>query len=423
MDLMARPRLALCSLGLPMAASLLASVALAACTTSAPAEDDETGDEGNLPVQACAEPGSALLDTTEPAGEPDESLGFVCTNGWASDAPSRVAIWTVQLPWSDTNFGWSNTTMQAHPGGGVVLAHDALFARVDGDGELLWNRSTMIPSEARVVMAVEPAGTILLAVYDWSGGGSIVERYDADGDLIGAVTLPWNDPQGGEVWALVPDAGELLVGAYDLDQQGWTKTTVMRLDGAGNLLLRKATNMTNDGLLVANAANSLVFGRFPTFVLARDTGAVLGNLTPSAGQPLAVVGVGSEFMAASAAGGFGVGRYSSVGAEQWLQVYTRANLGGDTARAITADPDGERIVAVGTTSSLSFDGWWFGTQPQVIALDRDGDPLWTDRIDALGEANGVAFGADGGLYVTGLAEGVGGGQAPPLVRWLRRYQP
>ena len=403
-------------------APLAFALACAACTGGAAEDEGDGTDEGTLPPQACADPGSPLLDSAKPAGEPDGTFDFTCTGGWGSDAPTRDATWTVELPWLGSDFGFSGTSLQAHPGGGVVLAHDGLFARLDPDGALLWNKPTAIPIEARAVMAVEPAGTILVAVYDWNSSASTVDRYDADGNLLEAVSLPFNDANGGEVWALVPSAGELLVGAYDSDQFGSYETTLLRLDGAGNLLLRKSTSTTNDGLLAANA-DTIVFGRFPTFLLTRDNGSVLGNLTPSSGQPLNVAGYGSDFVAGTTANGdFSVGRYSSAGVEQWLRSYDRANVGGDAVRAIAADADGG-IVAAGAIGSLTFNGWWFNNQPQVFALDADGNAVWADRIDAIGEANGVVF-SDGAVYVTGVAEGESsGGNQPPLLRWLRRYDP
>jgi hypothetical protein len=323
-----------------------------------------------------------------------------------------------------SDFGFVLVNIEAHPDGGVVVAASGVFARYDGDGEQLWSMPGEITPQTDAAMVVEDAGTIVLAVYNWSDDSGSVNRYAADGTLVGSVAIPWNSPNG-SVWALATNGPELLVGASDFDAQGSWETTLMRLDADGNLLLRKSTNMTNNGQLAANDNGSAVFGSFPTFIVALDNGAVLGQLAPSIGQPSRVEGLASDFvMTGTANGDFSVGRYSETGAEHWLQTYDRAALG-DSGRAIDVGPDGS-VVAVGTTSLLDFSNVaWFGSQPWVVGVDGDGNALWSDRIAAMGDASDVSIGPGGVVYVAGSAEGLGGNDPsnPPMLGWLRRYDP
>jgi hypothetical protein len=65
------------------------------------------------------------------------------------------------------------------------------------------------------------------------------------------------------------------------------------------------------------------------------------------------------------------------------------------------------------------------TQPFVLALDAEGQPIWGERIGAPGRAMAVGIGAGGEVYVAGRAQA-----GPPSdqgssssASWLRRYDP
>ncbi|MFO7561315.1 MAG: hypothetical protein R6X02_01625 [Enhygromyxa sp.] len=401
-----------------------------AATTGCPSgpggEGGEDGtDEGSeQPPQGCEEPGTPLFEGAKVVELPGPNAQPVsCGSGWATDAPQLDPSWTVELPVSSSQFGFLAMFIDAHPDGGVVVAATGLFARYDGDGELLWSLPGEIGDQTNIVMAVEEAGTIILAVYNWSDDSGTVDRYDADGMLIETVAIPFNSPNG-NVWGLATEGSELIVGAMDLDAQGSWKTTLLRLDAGGELLLRKATNMTSAGQLAVNGNGSVVFGSFPTFIVSLDNGAVLGQLAPSLGQPSRVAGFDNDYvMAGTAAGDFAVGRYSEAGVERWLQTYDRAGLV-DAGRAIDVGPEGS-IVAVGATALLDFnDIFWFGTQPWIVGVDGDGEALWSDRIAAVGDATAVSIAGGGEVYVAGGAEGLREGDSePPMLAWLRRYDP
>lgn len=399
-------------------------VGITGCPGDPGVDEDDGSDDGFDQPQACEEPGSPLLDHAKPVELPGpDAQPFACGTGWATDAPQLNPTWTIELPSPATEFGDVAVRIDAHPDGGVVAVAPGLFARYDADGEPLWNMGDEVSTEADVAMVVEQAGTIVLSVFNWSDSSGSIDRYAADGSLIGAVPIPWNG--GGDVWALETNGAELLIGAFDYDMEGSWETTLLRLDADDNVLLRKSTSMTNGGQLAVNDDGTAVFGSFPSFIVSLDSGAVLGQLTPSNGQPASVIGLGNDFvMVGNAAGDLSVGRYSEAGAEQWLQTYDRAALG-DNGRAIDVGPDGS-IVAVGTTSLLDFSlVWWFGTQPWVVGVDADGNAVWADRIGVVGDATDVAIGSGGEVYVSGGAEGIAeqpDGE-PPLFNWLRRYDP
>jgi hypothetical protein len=411
---------------------LLASVAVPGCPSDSPADGDDDGtDDGTGQPQVCAEPGSDLLDNTKPAPLPSaDSPAFSCSTGWATDAPPRDPAWTLEIPFTTSEYGSLGGVLAVHPDGGVVVAGSGLFARYDADGVQLWTVAGAVGQDAQVYLVVEASGSIVLSVYDWVDDSSSIRRYAADGTSMGVVAIPWNDPSYGQVWGLETNGDELVVGAFDIDAQGSWEATLLRLDADDNLLLRKSTNMTNSGQLAVNDAGTAVFGNFPSFLLALENGAVLGTLAPSQGGMTDVVGYGADFVVAGVTAGlnnggsdFSVGRYSSAGAERWLQTYDRATLS-DNSRAIAAGSDGS-IVAVGSTSLLETGNvYWYSSQPWVVGVDGDGNATWSDRISAVGEATSAGIGSQGEVYVLGIAEGLDidpmfGG--PNRVAWLRKY--
>ena len=406
--------------------ALLAALALSpACVDSAgDGEDEGTGDgDGDGPPQACIDPGSFLLEDARPAPVPGENPAmFSCSSGWASDAPAKDAAWTLELGRQSQNA--SLLALRAHPGGGVVVAGGGVFARYDADGEIMWDNGDVTPLEGQTLIHVEASGDTLISVYDWMNNSQSLLRFAPDGSALGQVDVPWNSPPEATIFGLDGFGDDLIIGAFDLDAEGSWEATLIRLDPMGAVTLRKSTNMTNGQLLAVNDSGTAAFGIFPTFLVSLDNGAVLGNLTQSAGGPTRVSAAGDDFyMSGNANQDFSVGRYSGSGTERWLQTYDRANLG-DRGMAVVSDGVG-RVVAVGNTQVLDFsEGYWFFTQPWVVETDLDGNAVWADRISAQGDATGVAMGSGGEVYVVGAAE-VDTAQAdeqPELLYWLRKYE-
>lgn len=411
---------------------LFAAVALAACTTPSAEDDGETGETGEtgdpmVDQEACIDPGTELPNA-KPARPPSEQnpVMFTCTSGWGTDAPQLDPEWSVQLGQSPNGFNFSRPAIAAHPDGGVLVVSMGEFMHVGADGELAW--SLPVSDFGEHQLAIEEAGTILLAGYDWDASDSTLTRYDGAGESLGVVDIPWNSTTPA-LWGLATLGAEIIVAGYDEDMQGNYEATLIRMDSDGNLLLRKSTGMSGGELLVVTDGGIAMFGTVPGFLVAVDNGEVVGMLVPSSAGVGDVASFGDDFVMTGNLTGMtsdlAVGRYTSVGGEQWLQGYDRATMA-DVGRGIAAGPDGT-IVAVGVTSMLDFStSYWFNTQPVVFGVDADGNALWQDRISAQGEASAVAVGPAGDVYVVGVADA--GSETdpqsePPVMLWLRRYVP
>jgi hypothetical protein len=410
-----------------------AATLLAACTP--PGVDDgdsesETGDTGDtgdvVDIEACIDPGTELLSNAKPALPPTPQSGvmYTCTSGWGTDAPRLAPEWTVQFGGTSIDYNLPPPSVAAHPDGGVLVGGYGDFAHYGADGEPLWSIDVAVAAQAFI--AVEDAGTILLALWDWENQDTSLTRYDADGALVGDIVLPWNGTQP-NIWGITTFGSDIVIGANDEDAQGFYETTLLRIDMAGNVVLRKSTNQASPSALAVTDDGVAVFGSFPGFLVAMDSGEVLGMLTPSLGNLGSARAFGDEFIASvgvfNTTSDLGIGRYSSAGSEQWLQSYDRATLN-DSARAVAVGADGGFVV-VGGTSMLDFtNSWWFNTQPVVFGVDADGNALWTDRIAAQAEASAVVVGVDGDVYVAGIADaGEGDEPEPPTLAWMRRYAP
>lgn len=405
-----------------------------ACTPAGADDDGETGEtgetgdgDGDVDEAACIDPGTELLPDAKPAVLPTPQSGvmFTCTSGWGTDAPRLAPEWSVQIgEQSPNDFNYPPPAIVAHPDGGVVVVGLGEFAHYGADDVPLWSNDVATYGQAS--LAIEEAGTILLGLYNWDNQVTTLTRYGADGELVGAIDVPWNGTQA-SIWGLTTFGSDIVIGAFDEDAQGSYETTLLRLDVDGNVVLRKSTNQAGGNALAVTDNGVALFGSFPGFLVAIDSGEVLGMLTPTNGSISSAKAFGDEFIVAAGVinttGDLGIGRYSSAGVEQWISSYDRATVG-DTGRAVAAGPDGGFAV-VGTTNLLDFmNSWWFGTQPVVFGVDADGNALWTDRIAAQADASAVAIGVDGDVYVVGMADA--GGQTnnePPVMAWLRRYAP
>lgn len=416
-----------------MSMMFAAATLLAACTPAGVDDEGETGDTGEtgttgnmIDVDACIDPGTELLSNAKPALAPTPQSGvmYTCTSGWGTDAPRLAPEWTVQFGGLSMDYNLPPPSIAAHPDGGVIVGGYGEFAHYGADGEPLWSNDTSLTGQ--LFVAVEDTGTILLGLYDWGTQETSLTRYDADGAMVGVIDIPWNGTQP-NIWAVTTFGSDIVVGANDADSQGSYETTFLRLDMAGTVVLRKSTNQASAGALAVTDDGVALFGSFPGFLLAIDSGEVLGMLTPTSGSISNARAFGNEFIVAAGVtnttGDLGIGRYSSAGSEQWLQSYDRATLN-DGGRAIGVGADGGFVV-VGNTSMLDFtNAWWFNTQPVVFGVDADGNALWTDRIAAHADPTSVAVGVDGDVYVAGIADaGVADESEPPTLVWLRRYAP
>lgn len=421
---------------LPRPLSTFAALTLLAACPSVEADDGSN-------TEACLDPGTPLLPDAKPAPIPRSSK-VSCTSGWGTDAPQRDAAWTIQVTEESSDFLFhSPIVLGAHPDGGVVMAASAVFARFDRDGDQLWAVDDIPSVNAQVVLLVEPAGTIVLSTYDLNTEETTVVHYDADGELLETVAIPWNSPDsnwsgktniwGGQanVWGLASFGTDLVIAGVDADMSGSHVPTLIRLDPAGDVVSRMSSGLAEGQVLAVNDNGTAIFGGSPGVLVSLEDGEVLGDLTQSTGFPNMAVARGEDFfMAGAAAGDLSIGRYSSAGAERWLETYDRASLD-DQGNGVAVA--GEQLVIVGSTSLLDFNNsswtaWgfssWFVIQPIVLAIDVDGEVLWSDRISAHGDATAVAIGNEGEVYVAGSAERVVPPNelgSSPVMQWLRRY--
>ena len=107
--------------------------------------ESETGDGEDL--QACVDPGSPLYGPEGPAVlEPPQmtAAADACSTGWASAPPRKTADWTIELDRFDEQA--PSVMVEAHPGGGVVVAMDGRLWRYDAAGSQLWQVSARAPA-------------------------------------------------------------------------------------------------------------------------------------------------------------------------------------------------------------------------------------------------------------------------------------
>lgn len=406
--------------------SFAALALLAGCPgSSAEGGDEDPGETGSEvdPNEACVDPGTPLIDGAKPVGEASQTGNpqFSCVSGWGSDAPWREPAWTIRLPELMSDGFFQAPQVVAHPDGGALTYGTGTLSHYGADGSMLWSEEVG-SVETEMHLALEDGGTFLLSIFDWQNDSVSLTRHASDGSELELIDVPFNEALNARIWAVETSGSNIVLGVYDTDSEGQYEETLLVLDADGNELLRRSTSLFGGIGLSTNDSGTAMFGQNPGFMVSLDDGAVLGQLTPSLGAPFRVVGGAEDFYAALNAGGdFGVGVYSSVGGEQWLQAYDRAGLG-DVARGV--DVRDGLIVAVGSTTSLNFiNTFWFNSQPMVMATDLDGNALWTDRAAAFGEASSVAIGADGSVYVSGVAEEDAlPNSEPALLRWLRKYE-
>lgn len=377
-------------------------------------EGSDTGDPGD-----CVDPGSPLYEGVPAVGEaPDSDPPIVCSQGWASDAPTLDASWTV--PVASSLDGFPPVMLEAHPGGGVVVLTRDRLARFDADGGEMWVE-TGIGLADQASLHVEEAGTIVISVYSWEGGTNGLTRYGADGSNMGVVPVPFNDPEA-QVFGLAGYGEDLLIGAFDMGPDGFWEATLLRVGPGGEELLRKSNPSIGGSPVLAVSDDGVVLFSNAGFLLDVDNGAVLGNLNPSMGGMNWAEADGAGFYTVgNAAGDLSVGRYSSAGGEQWLQTHDRAGAF-EAGRALAAGP-GAGAVVVGSEAALDAGSVWFGSQPWIVGVDGEGNALWTDRVAVFGEASAAAVDAEGGVYVAGLAELDPGSGSIALELWLRKYEP
>ena len=414
------------------APSMVALALLTACPGggSEGDEDETSGSETGTEAgnnELCEDPGTALFDEARPVGAASKTGNppYVCASGWGWDAAWNEPAWSIRLPSVDTGQDepWQPAAFViAHPEGGVVTYGSGDMRHYDSDGNEVWSES-LGGFEVDMYMAVEEAGTLLVARNNYQGQNGVLTRFGVDGSEMETIEITWNTLDFTSIWALETSGPNIVLGAYDEDSNGEYEETLLVLDPEGNELLRRSRTLFGGIALAVDDNGTAIFGNNPAFVVSLADGAVLGQITPSQGFAFGLVGSGDRYyQAGNITNDFSVGAYTATGAEQWLQSYDRAGLS-DFARVLDAR-DGV-VVAAGTTSGLNWaKSYWTNSQPMILATDTEGNALWHDRIDAFGDAIDLTIGADGSVYLSGIGEtDTPPNTEPEQLRWLRKYDP
>lgn len=387
----------------------LAIVPLAACDPGGGGSDDE----GNEPCPATGEPVLPELARVRPdyaSGCEDES--------WASAVERPVSAWTIELERT------SNASVVVPSSDGVVAITGRTARWIGAQGDRLTQRDIggNVPM-SRVQGGFD--GRLALSGSS-NGGGQFYRVFDASGTEIWLRLLDAFFPP-----SLVREGSDLLVGISDftgedtlLRIERWSLTGAKQ---AETTLVTWSDVFARDGqgrYAVLQDGSALVFD---------GEGTLLGQVGLGAGDyPYVAQIVGAEdgFYAAGGDSGPFVTRIRIEGAPEVAWTYRIGQPGDDweTANGLALLPDGG-VVFVGGEATIGV-RWPMSplvnpTQPFVLALDEQGEPIWGERIAAAGWAHTVTVGAEGEVYVAGTAQA-----GPPSeygsassAAWLRRYDP
>ncbi|HJP04366.1 MAG: hypothetical protein CL799_12035 [Chromatiales bacterium] len=316
---------------------------------------------------------------------------------------------------------------------------DVWIVRIDGNGQLLWEKSFGGPAidRGRAIVETPDHGLVIAGATESKGAGEfdvLVIKVDAEGKLV------WDRHFGGSAtdWAsalTVTSDGGVALGAYTQDESGgpydfW----VIKLNGDGDLLWQRRyggaetdwsnaiTETADKGLVVVGHTESKGAGGADYWVLkldasgeplwdrtfggektdyasavtaTRDGGVVVGGMTLSAG-----------------AGGFDIRilKLDSSGNVIWDQ--TLGGTSEDWVRAVVETRDGGYALAGYTMSQgAGLNDVW------LVKLSDNGTLLWerTYGREANEWARALVELPDGGLALAGDTYSTGAGASDVLV--------
>lgn len=329
---------------------------------------------------------------------------------------------------------------------------DAFVAELDGDGNTLWARQLGGSETDEVTdLALDAAGNIFVAgtfagTADFGGGpvqsagakDIFLVKLDAAGNHV--LDKRFGGPQNDEAWIAVSPAGDIFLagnaqGTIDLGNgplvpENFVQIIVAGLDPNATSLWSKgfghsaqdlaggaAMDAAGNPIVVGSASVGVDFGGGPTdkagpFVtsFAPDGGYLWSRVygSPFAeNHGVAQDGAGNLFLTGHFYSDldFGGGPLTSAGGEDVFlakldsdadHVYSRSFGGAQSqvARAVTADPDGNAIIAGVMQGTADFGGGPYssagGSDVFVAAFGPDGASLWSRRFGG----SGLDFGAD-----------------------------
>ncbi len=269
---------------------------------------------------------------------------------------------------------------------------DAWLVRVDGDGQMLWNKTFGGAEIDRGRAIVELADRSLVAAgaTESSGAGEFdvwVFKVSAEGELL------WDRQFGGAAtdWAsaiVATSDGGVAVGAYTQDEsEGPYDFWVLKLDGEGNLEWQQRFGGEETDWSNAITATA-------------DDGIVVVGHTESSGAG------GADFW---------VLKLNSQGELLWQRTFGGAKA--DYASAVTTTREGDLLVTGMTISQGAglFDG-------QIIKLTNSGEVLWNKTFGGPGNdwLRAIAQTQDGNYVIAGYTDSKGAGENDV---WLFKLAP
>lgn len=392
---------------------LLASLSITACDAG------PDGDEGE-PEPVCPETGNPLLPEL-PRVLPAYTDGCEASS-WASEVEAEVEVaWTIEL-----ERGSSSSSMLVVPSAdGAVAISGRRALWVSSTGEITSQRDLgNVPAWNQVRGSLDGR----LVVTGSTGNAPFYRVLDERGSELWLRLL---DPNFG-VPALLLDGSDVLLGNRDFNGDEWM-LRIQRWGITGSKKGELALTTNSDWFVRDGAGHYAVMSNL--LEVYDSEGTLLGSVPVGAENPDAyvfqIVGAETGFYAA---GGGSVPFVSKVSVENdqvaldWTYTLGDPTDSWQIADALAVLPDGG-VVIVGAEDKIRVI-WPMSLlttfqQPYVLALDPDGQPMWGERIGVPGQALGVAVGAEGEVYVGGIAQA-----GPPgeygnaiLSTWVRRYDP
>lgn len=385
----------------------LASLALVACEGASGSDDD-----GGAAADVCPETGNPLLPEVARV-QPRYSIGCDSST-WAGEVERPSVAWTIELERSSD----SVTLAPTSDGVVAVAGRDARWISAEGlpivqrdvGNNLGWN---LLQGDFDGRIAV--AGSNRYRVFDMSGTEIWLRVLTSNG-------FP----------SIVRDGGDLLVGFNDFSQDT-TEFRIERWALTGARVGEVSLPVWGVGFARDGAGNWALLQDW-TLLIFDPEGTPLGGVELGQGDYPTI----TQFIAADA-GFFVVGGDSDpfvarvviegdVPSVAWTHHYGTAGDTWDIAYGVARLPDGG-VVIVGSEGTIRtrypdspLADW---VQPFVLALDEQGDPMWGERIGAVGIAYAVTVGAAGEVYVAGSAQAGAPNEygQTSWITWLRRYDP
>jgi hypothetical protein len=325
--------------------------------------------------------------------------------------------------------GGGNVVIAGLTGGSLFWSGDALVAKYDAGGRLLWRRRFGTEEYDRANgVATDARGNVIVAGYSGVGpfsenrnlNDAWVAKYDGGGDLM------WKRQLATEVHDIATDvatdAGHNVfvcgetAGSLGGRNRGLNDAWIVKYDGSGHRLWRRQLGTSESegatGVATDAAGNVVIVG--VTGILPFAEGWITkydgdGHLlwkrdTSGTGFEGYVSGVATDGNGNIAvAVGARAAKYDADGNLLWERY--AGDEGGGNASAVATDGVGSVLVAGASFYSGGTSVAW------VTKLDATGDQVWTRRLLAneYNVAYGVATDGIGDVFISGWTDGSLGG--------------